>query len=141
MIIDVDLYGRIRHMYVQQKMSQRAIARELGISRNTVKKYCQGDHVPWERKAYERKSSLVTEEVKDFIRQCFVHDEKENLLKQSHNVRQIYKRLVKEHGFTGAEPTIRRAVQEMRLPKKEAFVPLEFDTGEAAQVDWGEATV
>jgi transposase len=140
-IIDVDLYGRIRHMYVQQKMSQRAIARELGISRNTVKKYCQGDHVPWERKAYERKSSLVTEEVKDFIRQCFVHDEKENLPKQSHTARQIYKRLVKEHSFTGSESTIRRVVREMRPPKKEAFVPLEFDPGEAAQVDWGEATV
>ena len=36
-IIDVDLYAKIRHMYVQQKMSQRAIAKALGISRNTVK--------------------------------------------------------------------------------------------------------
>ncbi|WP_347490959.1 hypothetical protein [Desulfoscipio sp. XC116] len=36
MIIDVELYGKIRHMYTRQKMSQRAIARELGISRNTV---------------------------------------------------------------------------------------------------------
>ena len=67
MIIDVDLYGKIRYMYVQQKMSQRAIARELGISRNTVRKYCQGDHVPWERKPYQRTPSLVTEEVRDFI--------------------------------------------------------------------------
>lgn len=141
MIIDVDLYGRIRHMYVQQKMSQRAIARELGISRNTVKKYCQGDHVPWERKPYQREPSLVTEEIKDFIRECFSHDEKENLPKQSHTARQIHKRLVEEKGFTGAESTIRRVVREMRPPQREAFVPLEFDPGEAAQVDWGEATV
>jgi transposase len=140
-IIDVDLYGKIRYMYVQQKMSQRAIARELSISRNTVRKYCQGDHVPWERQPYEREPSVVTEEVKDFIRQCFNHDEEENLPKQSHTARQIHKRLVKEKGFTGAESTIRRVVREMMPPIKEAFVPLEFDPGEAAQVDWGEATV
>ena len=141
MIIDVDFYGKIRHMYVQQKMSQRAIARELGISRNTVKKYCQGDYVPWERKPYKREPSLVTEEIRDFIHQCFDHDEEEDLPKQSHTARQIHKRLVKEKGFTGAESTIRRIVREMRPPKREAFVPLEFDPGEAAQVDWGEATV
>lgn len=48
---------------------------------------------------------------------------------------------MEEKGFTGAESTIRRIVREVRPPVKEAFVPLEFDPGEAAQVDWGEATV
>jgi transposase len=140
-IIDVDLYGKIRHMHVQQKMSQRAIARELGISRSTVKKYCQGHKVPRDRKPYKREPSLVTEEVKDFISQCFDQDEEENLPKQSHTARKIYNRLVEKRGFTGAESTIRRIIREMRPSVKEAFVPLEFDPGEAAQVDWGEATI
>ena len=141
MIIDVDLYGKIRYMYVQQKMSQRAIARELNISRNTVRKYCDGEHVPWERQPYKRESSVVTNEVKDFIRQCFAEDHAENLPKQTHTARRIYKHLVDEKGFTGAESTIRRVVRELRQPVKEAFVPLEFDLGEAAQIDWGEATI
>lgn len=141
MIIDVELYGQIRHMYVQQKMSQRAIARELGISRNTVKKYCDGNHVPWERQSYERQSSVITEEVETFIRQCFAEDQAENLPKQRHTARQIHKRLVNEKRFTGAESTVRRIVREIKQPIKEAFVPLEFDPGEAAQIDWGEATV
>lgn len=47
MIIDMNLYGKIRLMYVNEGKSQRQIARELGISRNTVKKYCDGSHVPW----------------------------------------------------------------------------------------------
>jgi len=63
-IIDMDIYRKLRYMYVQQGKSQRAISRELGISRNTVNKYCEGEHVPWERKTYERKSSVVTEEVR-----------------------------------------------------------------------------
>jgi transposase len=73
--------------------------------------------------------------------QCFAEDEAENLPKQSHTARRIHRRLVDEKGFTGAESTIRRIVRGMRQPIKEAFVPLEFDPGEAAQVDWGEATI
>ncbi|SMP70915.1 IS21 family transposase, partial [Anoxynatronum buryatiense] len=55
--------------------------------------------------------------------------------------RRIYHRLKREKAFTGGESTIRNIVNEMRPKHKEAFMPLEFDPGEAAQVDWGEATV
>jgi transposase len=140
-IVDMDLYGQIRHMHVKQGLTQRAISRTLGISRNTVKKYCDGDHVPWDRKPYERKSSVVTEDVRIFIQECFAQDEAEGLKKQRHTARRIFHRLKKEKGFTGGESTIRSIVNEMRPKYKEAFMPLEFDPGEAAQVDWGEATV
>ncbi len=141
MIIDMDLYGKIRHMYVHQKLSQRAIARELGISRNTVRKYCGGDRIPGERRPYRREAPVVTKDVIDFIQACFDEDKAEGIPKQRHTARRIHKRLVDEKGFTGAESTIRRVVREMRQPVKEAYIPLEFDPGEAAQVDWGEATV
>ncbi|MEN1761203.1 IS21 family transposase, partial [Anoxynatronum sibiricum] len=84
MIVDVDLYGQIRHMFTQEGMTQRAISRTLGISRNTVKKYCEGNYVPWERKPYERISSVVTEEIRAFIQECLDQDEAEGLKKQSH---------------------------------------------------------
>lgn len=45
-IIDVDIYQQIREMTTKQHMSQRAVAKALGISRNTVKKYCDGNNVP-----------------------------------------------------------------------------------------------
>lgn len=141
MIVDVDLYGQIRHMFIQEGMTQRAISRTLGISRNTVKKYCAGDHVPWDRKSYERTPAVATEEVRTFIQECMDQDENEGLKKQSHTARRIYHRLKHEKGFTGGESTIRNIVSEMRPKHKEAFMPLEFDPGEAAQVDWGEATV
>ena len=50
-------------------------------------------------------------------------DKAENIPKQSHTARRIYKRLVDEKGFTGAESTIRRVVREMKQPVKEAFMP------------------
>ena len=141
MIIDVDIYGRIRHMHTQEGIGQREIARRLGISRNTVKKYCEGDQVPWERKTYERPATVLTEDVKQFIRECLEQDQIEGLKKQRHTARRIYHRLKKEKGYTGGESTIRNLVKEMRPTYKEAFMPLEFDPGEAAQVDWGEATI
>lgn len=141
MIIDMALYSKIRSMYINEKKSQRAIARELGISRNTVRKYCDGSNVPWNRKEYERPNSVVTEEIIDFIKACLLEDETENLKKQKHTARRIYHRLVEEKGFTGGESTIRRHVKELKQKQENSIMPLAFDPGEAVQIDFGEATV
>ncbi len=45
-VIRVDQYQDIRHMYLVEGMSQRTIAKQLGISRNTVRRYCKGEQVP-----------------------------------------------------------------------------------------------
>ena len=141
MIIDVDIYKKIRYMYQVEKKGKKTIARELGISRNTVKKYCEGEHVPWERKEYTRQPDVMTEEVMEFIRECFKEDAKEGIKKQQHTAKRIYDRLVSEKQFTGGESTVRLAVQNMKSGITKAFVPLAFDPGEAAQVDWGESYV
>jgi len=140
-IIDVDIYKKIRYMYQVEKKGKKTIARELGISRNTVKKYCEGEHVPWERKEYTRQPDVMTDEVMEFIRECFKEDAKEGIKKQQHTAKRIYDRLVSEKQFTGGESTVRLAVQNMKSGITKAFVPLAFDPGEAAQVDWGESYV
>ena len=73
MVITVETYKQIRKMRLQG-MSQRQIAASLQISRNTVKKYWDGDSVPWERKAYSREPSVLTEEVMAFVRNCLEED-------------------------------------------------------------------
>ena len=42
-------YDRIRQQYLLENKSQRQIAKELGISRNTVAKYCKGGAYPGHR--------------------------------------------------------------------------------------------
>lgn len=49
MIVEMDMYEKIRSYYNDGK-SIRWIARTLGISRQTVKKYCSGDTMPGIRK-------------------------------------------------------------------------------------------
>ena len=133
-------YKQIRQRYLAGE-SQRHIAKTLGISRNTVAKYCEGDAVPWERKVPERESTVATDEVLDFIRQCLEEDKSATFRKQVHTAKRIYDRLVEEKGFTGGESTIRRKVREIRNQVPRAFVPLQFDPGDALQIDWGEADV
>ena len=138
-VITLEIYKQIRKMRLEG-MSQRQIASVLRISRNTVKKYWDGDSVPWERKDYSRESPVLTEEVIAFVRECLDEDAR-NLRKQHHTAKRIYDRLVEEHGFTGGETTVRRLVRQLREKPQEAFVPLVFPAGDAMQIDWGEATV
>lgn len=136
----MDDYYQIRSRFLNGE-SQRQIAKELGIARKTVKKYCEGGSVPWERKTPKREATIVTEEVVNFIENCLKEDEKEGQKKQRHTAKRIYDRLVSEKNFTGGESTIRQKVREIRGSKVKGFIPLEFDPGEAMQVDWGEAVI
>lgn len=133
-------YKQIRQRFLAGE-SQRHIAKTMGISRNTVAKYCAGDSVPWERKTPVRESSIITDEVTDFIKQCLQEDQEVSFGKQKHTAKRIYDRLVDEKGFTGGESTIRRKVREIRGILPHAYVPLRFDPGDALQIDWGEADI
>ena len=139
-VITVKDYDEIRKRYLAGE-SQRHIAKTLGISRNTVAKYCEGATVPWERKTPERVSTVLTEKTVAFIRSCLEEDETEGMKKQRHTAKRIYDRLVEETGFSGGESTVRGKVHELKQLVPAAFLPLEFDPGEALQVDWGEAFV
>ena len=131
-------YQAIRRMYLIEHLSQRAIAAQLGISRNTVRKYCEGNTMPGIRADYHRTVSVVTPPIILFIKQCFLTDEQEGNKKQHHTAKRIYDRLVDEMNFTGSESSIRHTVQKLRGSVQNVFVPLEFSLGEAMQIDWDE---
>lgn len=142
-IIEVDIYSAIRTRYSQGE-SIRSIAKSLGISRQTVKKYCEGSTHPEVRKTYEREPDVITDAVKAFILNCFKEDEDEKLKKQKHTAKRIYDRLVAEKDFSGSYSTIRASVRSLkteRIVPPQSSVPLSYAPGEAVQIDWGEATV
>lgn len=143
MKVEMDMYKDIRQSYLIGE-SIRSIAKRLGISRQTVKKYCTGSSHPDVRKTYVREPDTITEDVKQFILACFQQDKEENLKKQKHTAKRIYDRLIDELDFAGAESTIRKAVKDLKteqLVPPQSNVPLSYDPGEAIQIDWGEVTV
>ena len=73
----MEIYEKIRYYREHTDFSQRNVAKILGISRNTVKKYWEGQTVPWERKPGSgRKNDIITDEVKSFIIMCLESDKK-----------------------------------------------------------------
>lgn len=140
MVITLEIYKEIRDRNNKGE-DQRKIDREMGISRNTVKKYWEGATVPWDRQAYSnRQAPLVTALVDDFIQQCLDTD-KESPRKQKPTARRIHQRLQAGIWFIGGESTIRKAVSKAKGSHIEVFVPLEFPSADAVQIDWAKATI
>ena len=130
-MIDTDTYRMIRRLYTVEGLSQRQIAKLLGVSRPTVKKYCEGSHMPGERKEYQiSKDPLRLTLESEIIR--IINENKDAPKKQKLNSKVIWEMLLKS-GYTIGESTIRKYIQEMRIDKPEIFVPLEFEPGEAME--------
>ena len=64
MVVGMSLYSQIREAYISGE-SQRSIAKRLGVSRPTVKKYCGGAIMPGVRKEYLRSAYAVAERQPD----------------------------------------------------------------------------
>ena len=132
----MDQYKDIRYYYVEEGLSERAIARKLGISRNTVKKYKDGAVVPGQRQAAVRQSP-VTGPVRQIVSGYLLEDAGAPA-KQKQTAKRIWIRLKAEHNFQGSYSTIRALVRELK-GTSQVYIPLQFDPGQAAQVDWGTA--
>lgn len=135
MTIDLDLYRNIRRLYNEGR-SQRQIARLLGCSRRTVKKYGRGE-VSHNARRTGTKVESPLRRVLDQEILSMLEENKTLPKKQRRTAKGIWLEL-KQKGFEVAQSTIRRYVRELRSQQPEAFVPLDFEPGEAMQVDWGD---
>ena len=141
-MLDVDHYELIRRMHYVDGLSQRAIALRLGHSRRTIKKaLAQAAPLPHKSKGCSREKPTLGRFIP--IIDAWLKRDLDQPRKQRHTAQRIYERLCAEHEYTGHSSTIRRYVGEAkrRLVGQEVFMPLAFDPGEEAQVDWGEATI
>ena len=110
--------------------SIRAIAKETGLSRNTVRKYLRADGIP-QRKPHPKRGSKL-DPYKDTIQQM--------INSGIFNCEVIYER-IKEEGYTGGRTILRDYVRPFRPPRQvPAVCRYETKPGQQAQVDWGEYT-
>ena len=138
----VELFEDIRKRHFVQEQSIREIARELQVHRRTVRQ-ALGSAIPPERKQPTRQPLVLTHAFRQQIDRWLLSD-REAPRKQRHTARRIYKRLVKESGFSGTESTVRKYVGRRRRElalSASAFIPLDHLPAEEAEVDWYEAKV
>lgn len=132
-------YEDIRRYIEKEGLSERAVAKLMGISRNTVRKYRNGDVIPGKRNVQNRAAHVLTEKVTETVL-GYYEEEKDAPSKQKYTARSILKRLRKEEEFVGSYSSVKHLVRQLK-GVTQVFIPLEFDPGQAAQVDWGSAVV
>jgi len=137
-MITVDQYSYIRTANRVYGKKIREIARDTGHSRNTVKKALRGE--------YEGYSDRKTQPYPVLgpylsIIDRWLEGDKDMPKKQRHTAKKVYDRLRHEHGFEGADRTVRRYVRDAKMQLGliigQVFIPLDPELGLEAEVDWG----
>jgi len=130
---------KIRRAYYLEEKSCRQIALELGISRNTVRNAL--DDAVGRYTLRKPRPAMVLGSYKERIGELLMENDRLPR-KQKYTSHRIYHQIHTE-GYQGAESTVRHYIgiwrREHIAMKK--FLPLEFDPGADAQVDWGEGVV
>ena len=114
-----------------QGFSRRAIAKKLGIHRDTVKKYLEGKMLPTYRKTKRKPSKL--DPYRQVI-QDFLNDD-------DYKATWIHERLC-HLGFDGSYETVKIYVREVKEQNNRlAYIRFETEPGLQAQVDFGDFQV
>lgn len=118
---------RILH---RQGLGVREIARQLGLSRNTVRKYLRSQEVPLYPKRSRRPSKLDPHS--DYIRER-LEAAKPHWIPSS-----VLHREICERGYTGSDRLLRRFMATLRpASAPEPLIRFETEPGQQMQVDWG----
>ena len=128
----------IRHKVLIEGQSQRRVAREMGLSRNTVKKYLEVSEP--KRLELNPRSRPVLEEVKPRMDQLLEEWAGRVTAKQRLTGSRLHRELVQE-GYQVGVTLVRDYLQEVKRRKAEVFIPLVHRPGDEAQVDFFEVTV
>ena len=129
---------RIRRGYHLEHKSIRQLAKEEGRSRDTIRSALALDP-PTPYHLSQPKPAPVMDSYRSRIEGLFRQNE-QLPLKQRYTARRIFE-VIRDEGYQGSESNVRHVVACLKKAKDipEVFVPLEFDPGQDAQVDWGEA--
>lgn len=136
----VEDYEGIRRAYFVEKLSIRAIHRMLGYDRETIRKaIVQAAPMPYTL-AKPREAPVIgpyKQRISELLKES-----KKQKRKQRYTAHRIYE-ILRGEGYAGSEGAVHNYVSRERRKDeyKEKYIPLEFDPGQDAQVDWGEAEV
>jgi transposase len=137
-IYTVELYLKVRRAHFQDGLSGRKIARDFGISRDSVSKMLAYSEPPgYRRTAVIRRPKLdpYTDQIDQWL-----SGDKSRPRKQRHTAKRVFERLRDECGFSGGYTIVKDYVRGQKRGSREMFVPLSHPPGHA-QADFGEALV
>ena len=127
----------VRHKVLVEGRSARQVAAELGISRNTVRRYVEGAE-PSRRPV--TRPAPVLEAVRPRIEALLGESPRWTGGKQRLTATQLHRMVVAEGHQVGVT-LVKAAVAEWRRQRQEVFVPLVYHPGDLTEVDFFEVLV
>ena len=134
-MIEWELYAKIRKCKADG-ISMRRCAEALGISRNTVKRYWDGEHTPDDRKDHPQSVCSPEKLAVMEALESYFEENKNAPKKQAPNAKTAWVAIRDKYNV--GESTVRSYVRELKAKRPHAFIPLDFEPGEVMQVDWCE---
>jgi len=128
----------VRHKVLIEGQSQRAVARALGLSRVTVRRYL--DRAAPVRVEPEPRARPVWAAVEARVTTLLEESPQWTAKKQQLTATRLHDLLVGEGHKVGVT-LIKEAVAEWKRQRREVFVPLVYRPGELAEVDFFEVVI
>jgi transposase len=136
----MEVYLRVRRAHFHDGQSGRSIARDFGISRDSVAKMLAYSEPPiaWQgmplharEGGYRRTASIKRPKLDAFTDQIDIWrtEDKGRPRKQRHTAKRIFDRLRSECDFTGGYTIVKDYVRSQKRGGKEMFVPLSHPAG------------
>ena len=136
-MLTVETIRKIRLCVHRDGKSIRQTAKDLHLSRNTVRKAIRGGETFFQ---YERNNQPMPKLGLFMDALDALLEEDEKLPKKLRRTTQILFEELQLNGYEGGYDSVRRYVQRWRKDRKglskEVFIPLVFEPGEAFQFDW-----
>lgn len=128
----------IRHKVLVEGVSMRDVARQMGVSRNTVRRYVEGAE-PGQREPVQR-ARPVYEAVRARLLAVLEDAPRWTGGKQRLTAARLHE-LIRTEGHEVGYTLVKDVMREWKRQRQEVFVPLVYAPGELAEVDFFEVLV
>src|SRR6266566_3237323 len=130
---------RIRRAFHLEKKSIRQIAKEEGCSRDTIRGAISND--PFKPYQLTRPKPAPVFGPYQLRVEALLGQNELLPRKQRYTANRSFE-AIREEGYQGCESSVRHYISARKIAshQPDVFLPLEFEPGQDAQVDWGEAT-
>jgi transposase len=139
----MEMLGKVRRMYVRDKLSLHEISKRTGLARNTLRKWLRAPEqgqVQVQEPVYARvsapgKLAAYAQELEHALKADAMR------LKRDRRTARALWTQIQASGYTGGYSRVTDFIRAWRADTGKlgkAFVPLKFELGEAFQFDWSE---
>ena len=138
-MITMEMLGKIRRLYLRDKLSLHEITKRTGLSRNTIRRWLRSPKGKAPPQYRRREGRHELSAFCEAVEQALKADSHRN--KQNRRTAKALFAQIKADGYAGGYSQLTAFIRGWRGREGQAphaFVPLKFELGEAFQFDWSE---